>query len=186
MTYRDTVLRLGDDTARRVLAVHAALDAGGLTIGEAVAVIVAIVGRANHRATALADLGIAATLSVWTRQPVPTLGLTPPADQPARLARAASTLLGLLPDTPDPQARVARLGRSEPLTRAQEARGQALTQHTQVKGWVRSVSGSGCHLCRWWARDGRVWPADYSMPTHKGCSCSQTPVLRDSVKPVSR
>lgn len=186
MTYRDTVLRLGDDTAARVLAVHAALQAGELTIGEAIAVIVTIVGRANHRATSLADLALAATLSVRTGQAVPTLGLAPPADQPARLARSASTLLDLLPDTPDPQARVARLGRSEPLTRAQEARGQALTEHKQVQGWVRSVSGTGCQLCRWWARDGRVWPADYSMPTHKGCSCSQTPVLRDSVKPVSR
>lgn len=186
MTYRDTITRLGDDTATRVLAVHAALDAGRLTIPEAVAVIVAIVGRANSRATALADLGLAATLTMRTRRPVPTLGLTPPAGEPARLTRAASTLLDLLPDTPDPQARVARLGRSEPLTRAQEARGEALTEHRQVEGWVRAVSGSGCQLCNWWARNGRVWPASYAMPTHKGCRCSQDPVLVDTVKPVSR
>ena len=52
-----------------------------------------------------------------------------------------------------------------------------------VEGWTRSVSGA-CQLCNWWSRDGRVWPKDHTMPRHKGCRCTQNPVLVERVKPV--
>lgn len=185
MTYRDRLARLGDDTAAQVAAVWAAYEVGRIGKDEAVALIAAFVEAANNRATALADLGLAATLTVTLGRVVPPLGLVPPVATD-RLQQAATTLLDALPDTPDPRARVERLGRSEPLTRAAEARGEAIAQTDRVQGWTRSVSGSGCELCNWWRRDGRVWPADHKMPTHKGCTCTQTPVMADRIKPVVR
>ena len=54
-----------------------------------------------------------------------------------------------------------------------------------VRGWRRDVEPGGCQLCRWWSRDGRVWPAEHTMPTHPGCRCTPTPVLtRQAIKSV--
>lgn len=184
MTYRDRILKLGDDTAAQVTAVWIGWKAGKISKAEAVALIAAFIEAANNRATALADLALAATLTLATRRIVPPVGLVPPVATD-RLHQAAGTLLDVLPHTPDPEARVARLGRSEPLTRAAEARGEGLAKSTLVEGWTRNVSGSACQLCNWWRRDGRVWPKDHRMPQHKGCSCTQTPVLVERVKPVS-
>jgi hypothetical protein len=41
-------------------------------------------------------------------------------------------------------------------------------------------------MCRWWHRDGRVWPTSHTMPTHKGCECTQRPVVTDRVLSLSR
>lgn len=184
MTYRDTIGRLGDATAEKVLVVVAAWETGELTDEEAAALIAAVVSTANLRAAALGDLSLSADLTKATRTVVPPSGVVPPPDEIRRLNKAAATLLEVLPETPDPEARAARLGRSEPLTSAVNARGEALSRSQLVEGWTRQVSGSGCELCGWWSRDGRVWPKDHPMPQHKGCRCTQTPVLVERVKPV--
>lgn len=174
-TYRDLVRRLGESTARRVVTVWSSYVDGDLDHDETVAIIAAIVAKANERATVLADLGLAATLTLATRSPVPPLGLTRPDGDVQRLTKAATTLLAVDDLS---QGRVERLGRSEPLEAAQVARGEGMARSNLVTGWTRSVSGSGCELCTWWARDGQVWPDSHPMPTHKGCSCSQDPVTQ--------
>ncbi|MCM3554006.1 hypothetical protein M3697_02605 [Janibacter melonis] len=184
MTYRDTIGRLGDDTAQKVLVVVAAWEAGEITEDEAAALIAAIISTSNHRAAAVADLSLSADLTRATGTVVPPVGVTPPRSEIHRLNRAAKTLLEVLPDTPDKEARAARLGRSEPLNAAQDARGEALSRSQVVEGWVRQTSGSKCQLCEWWSRGGRVWPKAHTMPRHKGCRCTQTPVLVERVKPV--
>lgn len=183
MTYRDTIGSLGDATAAKVLVAVAAWEAEEITEDEAAALIAAIISTSNYRAAALGDLSLSADLTKATGTVVPPVGVVPDKDDVRRLNKAAKTLLATLPDTPDPQGRAARLGRSEPLTAAQEARGEALTRSELVEGWTRSVSGA-CQLCNWWSRDGRVWPKDHTMPRHKGCRCTQNPVLVERVKPV--
>jgi hypothetical protein len=173
-TYRDLVARLGERTAEQVTAIHRSYLDGDLDHDEAVGLIATFVTAANERATVLADLGLAATLTVALGAAVRPLGLRRPPGDLQRLTKAAGTLLAIKDVTAD---RVARLGRSEPLTAAQEARGQGLARSTLVEGWTRAVSGSGCELCTWWAREGRVWRPDHPMPTHPGCTCSQTPVV---------
>ncbi len=180
-TYRDLVAQLGEATAARVVALWKSYLEGLLDHDEAVELIAASIAAANERATVLADLALTATLTVATRSVVTPAGLTRPADDPKRLAKAARTLLAIKDVT---EERVARLGRSEPLNAAQEARGAGIAKSRLVDGWTRSVSGSGCQLCTWWRRDGRVWPADHTMPRHKGCTCTQTPVLAERVRPV--
>lgn len=181
MNYRDLVAKLGEATADRVVAIWTSYLEGDLIHDEAVDLIALTITAANERATVLADLGLAAMLTVATRSVVLPHGLTRPTDDTQRLTKAARTLLAIKDVTVE---RIARLGRSEPLTAAQQARGDALAKSTSVEGWTRSVSGSGCQLCTWWRRDGRVWPKDHPMPTHKGCSCTQTPVVTERIRPV--
>lgn len=181
MNYRDLVDKLGQATADRVVAIWASYLEGLLDHDEAVDLIAVTITAANERATTLADLGLAATLTVATRTPVVPQGLRRPAGDLSRLAKAATTLLGIKDVT---EERIARLGRSEALNAAQDARSAGIGQSRLVRGWTRSLSANACQLCRWWWRDGRVWPADVAIQRHKGCSCTQTPVLAEDVKPA--
>lgn len=172
MSYRDEVRRLGAEAEAAVLTVFDLWDDGELDDDEAVARIAAIIAKANSQAVTLADLSLAATLMLRDGEPVATRGIVPPPDDADRLTKAASTLLAISNVTRD---RAARLGRCEPLEAAARAYSQAVEDSPKVDGWTRSVSGSGCELCTWWARDGQVWPADHPMPTHKGCTCTPIP-----------
>lgn len=175
MTYRDTLTRLAGTTEQAALDLHARWDAGELTADQFETLLAAIVTRANGRASAVADLGLAAALTAALRRPVAPLGLVPPSSDPERLRRATRTLRAALGDTPDPPARTARLGRAEPLTTAARSYSDGMRTSPHVTGWTRGLSGNACELCQWWAADGRVWPDDHEMPTHTGCTCTPIP-----------
>ena len=109
---------------------------------------------------------------------MPPLGLLSSPDDAARLIKAASTLLTLAQAQPDPDARIARLARAEPLETAARSYSAGIALSEYVTGWTRGLSGSACQLCSWWCRGGQVWPDSHPMPTHKGCTCSPIPVTR--------
>lgn len=176
MTYREQIRSLGELAAGQVEVIFTSWQEGRLTTQEAVDLLAAFIAGANSRAVALADLALAATLMQQMGVPVPTVGLTPPVGDAERLHKAAATILSI-PDVT--LERVQRLARAEPLDAASTAFSRGIKKSPHVKGWVRSVSGSGCELCDWWRRDGQVWPADHPMPTHKGCTCSQIPVEKE-------
>ncbi|WP_099024461.1 structural protein [Mycolicibacterium palauense] len=77
--------------------------------------------------------------------------------------------------------RLERLARSEVFETAQNATHEAMQEQDLIEGWVRHMDADPCQLCRWWWRDGRVWPKAHPMPTHKGCNCTQRVVLTESV-----
>lgn len=176
MTYREQIRTLGEQAAEQVTAIFASWQEGLISTEEAVDLLAAFIAGANSRAVALADLALAATLMQQMGVPVATLGLVPDAGDADRLHKAARTILAV-PDVT--LERVQRLARAEPLNAASTAFSEGIKKSPHVDGWVRSVSGSGCELCTWWARDGQVWPADHPMPTHKGCTCSQVPVEKE-------
>lgn len=184
MSYLDELHALADETEGKVWRVVEALNNGEISREEAIALIAAIVAVANRQAANLAALGIAADITLAARTPVPAVPVPRPEDV-GRLNRAASTLLDALEGTPDPEGRAKRLARSEVLKTASDARGEALEASGLVEGWVRSLNGDTCEMCTWWWRGGRVWPKDHPMPRHTGCDCTQTPVLRDRIKPVA-
>lgn len=187
MSYAETIRTLAGDAERRALALFAAWQAGELSDDEFAAALAILVTGANARAVTVADLSLAAAVTVALRRPVPPLGLLPAASDPARLVKASTTLLRTLDTTPDPPARVARLARAESLTTAARAYSEGIARSEHVTGWTRGLSGKACQLCQWWGRDGRVWPADHPMPTHKGCSCSPIPTVTDRApRPVQR
>jgi len=178
VTYRDTLTALAGATEEAAVNLYLRHEAGEVTDDGFDAYLAAVVSRANGRAAAVADLGLAAAVTVALRRPVAPLGIVPPASDPDRLRRAARTLREALDDTPDPSARVARLGRSEPLTAAANAYSTGMSASPHVTGWTRGLSAKACQLCQWWARGGRVFRADHPMPTHKGCTCTPIPTIR--------
>ena len=184
MAYRETLHTLAGQTEAQVVAAFEQYDAGKLDEAAFVALVAAYVAAANNQAASLADLSLALTLTVAMAEPVVPMGLTPPAGDAERLYRAAKTLVARLPDSPDPRARVARLGRAEPLRPLRGSTPRHAASEVTT-GWVRGVDGDPCQLCTWWERDGRVWPKDHTMPTHPGCSCTPIPVtVRGRIKPV--
>lgn len=186
MSYVETLDDLADTTGERVAGIVEQWRAGDVDSQTAAAVIAAVIAAAHARATALADLSLAARLSVDTGRAVPTLGLAVPAGEPQRLHRAGTTLLRRLRGDQDTHDRAYRLGSAEVRTRAADARSDGIAASPLVSGWVRSLNGDTCQLCTYWWRGGRVWPAGHRMPRHKGCDCTQNPVLTERVKPVSR
>lgn len=177
MAYRDLVNRLGERTATKVENLYAAWQAGNLTDDALTAALVAVIGSANLRATALADLGLAATLTAKLGRPVPPVTEAPP-DETDRLRKAATTLVAALAATPDALARIARLGRSEPLSAAQKAYSDGVARSPHVIGWTRGTSPGACELCQWWAKDGARFPPKMEMAHHPGCTCTQLIITR--------
>jgi len=175
MSYRDVVAGLGAATERDVLVVYDRFVAGDLGHHEAVAVMAAIVAKANHKATTIADLSLAATLMLQLRKPVATLGLTPPADDPDRLVKAVTTLLAIETLT---RERVARLARAEPLGRAADAYSEGIRRNERVTGWTRQVSPNACKVCQDLAGD--VLPDSVPMYHHPGCTCTPIPVTKET------
>ena len=169
MSYRHTLLGLAAATEGAVGVLWGRLEDGGITVAEFVEFTAVTVQVANGRAVALADLGLAATLTAQLRRPVPPLGLAA-VDDLERLRAAAGTVVDL--GTP---GRARRLGRCEPLDAASTAYSEGIARSPHVKAWRRQTSGTACPLCSSWAAEG-VLPDSARMATHKGCSCVPVPV----------
>jgi len=181
MSYRDTLIRLADDSERRVLAVYQAFLDGVLSRDETIQAIATLVSAANGQAFALADLAFAAEVMTQLGQAVPVSGVTAP-DDLDRLTKAASTVLDVADSSPVSAAIVARLARSEPLESAANAYSDSMIRSGKTKGWVRQKSAGACQLCEWWWREGRVWPAEHPFQHHKGCTCTPKPVIAEGIK----
>ena len=182
MTYQDELEAQAEAVSDQVLAALTAYAAGTLTAEALAAVVSAFIAAGNSGAAVLADLSLAAAVTTATGTPAAPLGITRPADDPTRLAQATSTILADLDRqrAADPEAalttaqtRITRLAEAEVKEAGARAYSEAVKGSRSVTGWTRGLSGSACQLCRWWSREGRVWDADHTMPTHKGCSCSQ-------------
>ncbi|KUI43915.1 hypothetical protein AU197_21155 [Mycobacterium sp. IS-1590] len=182
MTYRDQIVGLSEESERRVLAVYAMFTSGQISAEETATAIATIVAAHNSKAAGLADVSLAATIMLNLGRPVATAGLLPPDGDVDRLGKAAATVLKVADRSEVPEAIVGRLARSEPLETAARAYSEGMARSPSVKGWVRNLSGGACQLCRWWWREGRVWPAEHPMPTHKGCACTPKPVLAENIQ----
>lgn len=180
MSYRETLVKLGDETEAKVLNLYRLMLDGQLTRDETLALMTAIIGKANARAVVLADASLAATLMLETRAPVPALGLVAEQDQTA-VRQAVGTVLTAATTTPDPEGRIGRLARSAPYYAASKAYSDGISKAKGVSGWVRDLEPGACQMCRWWYRGGRVWPKSHPMPTHTGCTCSPRPVISNDI-----
>lgn len=184
MSYTEQLHELGQETERQVLSLWE-LVPDELTPAEFDELAAVIIATASAQGQVLAELALLAVVAGE---------LGPAAAAPAaapvgahhldtsRLSRALSTARGSAGD--DPSSRLARLARSEPVESSQRAYSRAIKKHPAVEGWVRQLDADPCQLCRWWYRDGGVWPKSHTMPTHKGCECSPRAVLAHSIKPV--
>lgn len=176
MTYQDQLEQTVSATAAQVLAALAMYQAAKLTEEAFLAVVVAYLQAGNAAAASLADLSLAAVLTQATGEPIAPLGVaTDHALDDDRLRKATSTMLAL-PDAST--ARWERLARAEGQEAAARAYSAGIRESRHVTGWTRGLSANACQLCQWWSRDGKVWPEDHEMPTHKGCTCNPVPVTQ--------
>ncbi len=156
---------------------YTAYQAGRLARDQAEALIVAVVNVANAAAVTVADAGLSVQIEHATGLPTPATGIAP-ADGTERLQKAVHTILE--EEQPDPELpdntemRIERLARSEPLEAAQNATIDAMQQ--QPLG--RAMDADPCQLCRWWWREGRIWPKEHPFQSHKGCNCQPKVVVR--------
>lgn len=181
MTFRTELVELGERAERSVLGVYRRYLDGTITEGMAVELLATLVQKFNLQAATLADVSLAATLMAETAAPVPVTAAAPVVEL-ERLAKAAGTVLTVAEASEVPEAIVGRLARAETFTAGQTAYSDGIASSKATKGWTRGISPQCCQLCRWWWREGRVWPKDHPMPTHKGCTCSPIPVIRDDIK----
>lgn len=186
MTYQSQLEETSTATSAQVLAALAAWQAGRMSTEAFRAVVVAYLQAGNTAAATVADLSLAATLTVETGSPVAPLGIGPAehAVDADRLAKATETMLTLHHAERATTDRWDRLTRAEGRETAARAYSEGIRRSSKVSGWRRGITADACQLCRWWSREGRVWPADHTMPTHKGCTCNPVPVLADRINPV--
>lgn len=179
--YQAATEDLAVGTVRRVLAIYAAHRAGQI-VENAAGLIAEVINAANAAATTLADVWLARQIEQAAGVPTPTVGL-PPTDDVVRLADAVSTILTApepAEDAPDqPDMRLERLARAEPLATAQAAAVDVMAHQPLVAGWVRQMDADPCQLCKWWWRDGYVWPKDKAFQGHPGCNCQPKVVLAE-------
>lgn len=169
-------------TAVQVASINAALQAGDLTVPDAELLIASIVDAANNLASLLADQYVSVAIESATGAATPVSGAAP-ADDVERLTKAVSTVL--TDDdiaVPDAGTRLERLARSEPLDTGQRAVAAVMSVHPQVEGWTRHMDADPCQLCKWWWREGRIWPKEHPFQKHKGCNCQPEIVVADNIE----
>ncbi len=189
--YQQRTEALAASTAASVLALYAALQAGGLPPAQAVEVIAAVVNTANAAATTLADVFTSAQVEAVTSLPQPPTGIAP-TDDGVRLIKAVETILADLPEPgptqeraeePDPAEtaanRLERLARAEPLDTGQAVTVEIVNRLPVVEGWTRKLDADPCERCVRWAEDGRVFPKDHHFKRHLNCNCQQEIVIKN-------
>lgn len=186
MTYQETLQNLGETTERSVIARLREYTAGRITLDTLTELAVTVIAAAQQQGRYAAELSLVAWLQAagHPARPVAAPQLDHYAD-PQRLRKAIGTIVDTGVLDPDvTERRMARLAYSETVESSQAAFGQAMRKSGVVNGWVRGLEPRACELCRWWARDGRVWPVDHTMPTHKGCTCTPIPAQVEYVPTV--
>lgn len=207
MSLRDHVLTLSTRSETAALALFDRWAEGGLSDEQFVALASAAVARANARAYALADVALAAQLTVMLRAPVAPLGLLPPPRDVARVARGLRTVTSeatIVPSSPADFMPRLRAEREEynALRRQVRAERRASPEAKRVrrlagnepKRAAAKARGAGIRSSRrtsGWTRGvsgkgcelchslaGAVLPKTAQMYRHTGCSCTQIPVTK--------
>lgn len=186
MSYQSTVATIRNSTDKQVLEAWRQYGLGRITQPQFVQLAAAIIARANGAAVAVADLALSAELLRVTGATHSPVGMLPLAYDQPRLEKGVTSLLADAKAGGDITDRLTRFARTEPLTAANDAYSRAVSTSAPVTGWVRQMDGDPCQLCRWWWREGRVWPSSYAMPHHKGCDCTQRIVVADTIREVAR
>lgn len=176
---------LGERTARQVLDLLDQMHAGTILPAQLAELAAVLVKLGGDQAAGMVvgdlvrDLELAGARG---RQLPPVAGITGHVQAPAVQQAVATVMAG---DELAQRARLERLARSAVARAGQDARGEAIRQAPAVAGWTRGVDSDSCQLCRWWWREGRVWPKTHHMPRHPGCTCVQVPALARGLRGVS-
>ncbi|TFD56395.1 hypothetical protein [Cryobacterium sp. Hh38] len=186
MSYQTSLSKIRESTNAQVLEAWRVYGLGRITKAQFVQLAAALILQANGKAAALADLSLSAELYRLTGDTHAPLGVLPSGYDQPRLQRGVETLLVDFEAGEDIDARLTRFATNAPLGAATDAYSEGVKQSTAVEGYVRQMDSDPCQLCRYWWREGRIWPKDHRMPHHKGCACTHRVVTVDKIRSVSR
>lgn len=178
MSYFEKLDAHAKATEAKALRILELFQAGKISKTETIGTMAALLSKANITAVALADYSLAATITLQTGVVTPALGVNLQSGG-TRAKRAIKMILDTPTADADMAMRIGRLAHSEPLSAAARATDRAMSGQRLVEGWTRLLDPNPCQLCRWWWRDGQVWPKNHPMPRHKGCQCIQQPVFEE-------
>jgi hypothetical protein len=183
--FQERMLGAADATERRVLELWEQFVRGEISEGDLRMMVATVVTRANSAVVGVADASVSAQIEALTGTATPPTGVAPtdPTDDMARLLAAVETIQ-YATNSVDIAMQLGRLARAEPIATAQRAAVEAMGHQQMVEGWVRQMDGNPCQLCKWWSRDGRVWPKVHPFQRHPGCNCQPRVVLSGTVKPT--
>lgn len=178
MTYEMTLRELSERSKDLLLKAWSAVERGDLPKAVFSSIAAEIVAIANERGRAAAEIALNGYMIAAVGEVTPPVVVAAVVDDRARLEKAFATIMD---SDQDIIMQLERIGVVEPLEAAARRMSEGIQQDQRVKGWVREMEADACQLCRWWWREGREWPAEHPMPTHKGCTCTQLPVTRDEI-----
>ncbi|MCG7426032.1 hypothetical protein MHY20_00100 [Helcobacillus sp. ACRRO] len=172
MTFTDLLERMQDGPRKAAEGIAAAyLDGEFTSIDEAARALARVASTSIESAQILGQAACRDILLTIGETPSATAAPLPLVDH-ARLITASTTCLS----TEHTAVMAAgRMVTAELVRAAQDAFHRQMQDSEKVTGWKRGMESSACQLCEWWSREGRVWPKDYPIQTHKGCTCRQIP-----------
>lgn len=167
---------LSQGTVRVVEQLWDAVEAGRLTTTDFHEIAADLIAVARQQGALAAQAALRAYLEA-NAATATIVAVAPSYAERARLAAAIGTILASDHDT---LMQLTRLATNEPMDAAADAYTWAMERAEGVTGWTRGLDSKACQLCRWWARDGRVWQPSHPMPRHPGCLCHQVPVIGET------
>lgn len=166
MTYQGVLGRIREDSKRKVLAAWSLYGKGYIDRPRFEQLAAAILGQAGEQAASTADLAVSFEVTRVNKRLEALQGV----DAAKKRETYLDSIRTVLDGDGDVLMQLERLSLNAPLDAAQNAYSAALAG-SSAQGWVRQMDADPCQLCRWWWREGRVWPADHAMPHHSGCEC---------------
>lgn len=175
LRFEDMLERLGTQGRDAVLSTYQLYEAGLIDSDTFIEVASELLQHINERSAVFGQASYAQVRAIL---------LDTAAELPATVTPSASTSSGALSqslqtilegDSDKIVGRLERLGYVLPIESTQDSYSAALADDSLVEGWQRGLNSDACQLCRWWSRDGRIWPKVQPFQTHKGCKCQQVP-----------
>lgn len=176
--YEETIRQLGQSAERILIQLWQAVEEGRLPVADFPEVAARILAVANEQGRAAAEIAFNGYMTAATGQ-VRVPAAVPVVDNTARLTKALATIAASDQDT---LMQLARIANAEPLEAAARRFSESIRADRRVKGWVRQLEPNACQLCVWWWREGRTWPKEHPMPTHKGCTCHPLPTVAEEIE----
>lgn len=184
LRFEDMLERLGEQGRAAVMHTYELWQAGHVsreTFLEVTSSLLELITQQAHVYGHLSYAEVAALITDRAADPGAAIANMGASGQTAsRINQSLATILDGDPE--QVVTRLQRIGLVLPIEETQSAYGKSLRADPEVEGWKRGLDDSACQLCRWWWREGRIWPKDHPMPTHKGCKCQQVPTMAANIE----
>lgn len=180
MLFEELLERLGETTGRGIRHALAMLEDGLIDQTQCKAAITHLIELGAVQSNAAGQAAYSAVRAQMLTGATEAAALpTMPASSAVQQGKVAQAVDSIFSGDPELWAmRLERLGNAKTIREAQASYGKKLRADKLATGWKRGLNADACQLCRWWWREGRIWPRSHAMPTHKGCKCQQVPVFR--------